>query len=218
MNISKQAIEVFEAAWGRQGGSNRQRNTAGLEAVFAHLRGEGKQAAGTPPAVNKRLAVDDADVERVARAMWEVHDDGPWELLNKYSQNFYRASATAAIRAMNGQLWGIWAIPTDKRATPQREEWYDLTGADRFYTTDKSFCESIVANAAGLGMNTDWFRFEVRPYTAPREESAEEISGLKIAQEIADLCESGGSNFDIINSLGRMLDKLAEKRGTARSG
>lgn len=152
------------------------------------------------------------DVERVARAIAAAASP------NNRSESWpkqWENEATAAIRAMNGQLWGIWAIPTDKRATPQREEWYDLTGADRFYTTDKSFCESIVANAAGLGMNTDWFRFEVRPYTAPREESADadEIADDICSRYFADMNPSHSAcKKEIVKAI-----REAEKRGAGKA-
>ena len=181
-------VNVFQLAYNQESAANGvNAREAGINAVLSHLRGEGKQAeASTPPTVKECLTVEPNpdDVERVARAMfdraaWKYGWKVGWDGQTEKTRDSYRDAATAAIRATNGQLWGI-QYQDSKR-------WLSCDG--KIHGPPMLF-----ANEASAGrmkrhyddqMGSDSEPVEVRPYTAPREESAEEIAKREL-QDIAD--------------------------------
>jgi len=115
---------VFDTAYGdRDTHAWQNRVFRGLTAVLTHLRGEGKRAeAGTPPASQEP---NPDDVERVARAIERAWTEkGPRTPI--YGEQL-QVFATAAIRAMNGQFWGVW--------DNERNEWMKMPGSETDFTT-----------------------------------------------------------------------------------
>ncbi len=126
---------AFHKAYGSHNGKHASSVDAGISAVLSHLRGEGKQAeASAPPTVEECLTVEPNpdDVERVARAMfdraaWKCGWKVGWDGQTEETRDSYRDAATAAIRAMNGQLWGVW--------DNERNEWMKMPGSETDFTT-----------------------------------------------------------------------------------
>lgn len=177
-------FSVFDTAYGeRDTHAWQNRVFRGLTAVLSHLRGEGKAGVGTPPAIQEP---NPDDVERVAKeccfGYHGYHEvtlgDHDWTQMHEAGKKMWRAVATAAIRAMKGQLFGVWAKQRDGR----REEWVTLSHGIYNYTTDEKLLKHVVSY---LSDGNDQWTYEVRPYTAPREESAEEIA-VRELQDIAD--------------------------------
>ncbi len=177
-------VNVFQLAYNQESAANGvNAREAGINAVLSHLRGEGKQAeASTPPTVKECLTVEPNpdDVERVARAIdraaWKCGWKVGWDGQTEEARDSYRDAATAAIRAMNGQLWGVW--------NDTHKCWY----SGNFNSSDKNAVEMLCASIrlnGHTGPRGQAVVFEVRPYTAPRDESAEEIAKREL-QDIAD--------------------------------
>ena len=151
------------------------------------------------------------DVERVARAMfdraaWKCGWKVGWDGQTEETRDSYRDAATAAIRATNGQLWGIW--------NDTHKCWY----SGNFNSSDKNAVEMLCASIrlnGHTGPRGQAVVFEVRPYTAPREESAEEIAA-NIARVVASVV-SNRTLVDITESIAQAI-REAEKRGTAKCG
>lgn len=188
MNISKQAIEAGARAIARTYSGHEQdyarwinHSSACLTAAIPHLRGEGKAEASTPTSKESlQVEPNPDDVERVAMAMFEQHGRKcswkvGWDGQEEGTKDAYREQATAAIRAMNGQLWGVWAGGSGWLTVPQKPN-------KDFVTHDQDNAALIVLLAKQLNPG---YGYEVRPYTAPREESAEEIAKREL-QDIAD--------------------------------
>jgi hypothetical protein len=72
-----------------------------------------------------------------------------------------------------GQLFGVWVI--------SEQHWYEHAVGSRFVTTD-THAANVVKSLVSRHYRVDC---EVRPYTAPREETAEEIAKREL-QDIAD--------------------------------
>jgi len=238
----------------------------GMNAVLSHLRGEGKAGVGTPPAIQEP---NPDDVERVARAMVEARPGCYWNGCSAMTQREWLQSATAAIRAMNGQLWGVW--------DNERNEWMKMPGSETDFTTtctaaatcvccvqpnkslrilpykatesgivvcvSKEWSKDLITSKLCVRDNTGSVRAwiqntgdeegdyeiakavdarlrlasvaaEVRPYTAPREESAEEIA-MSILTPPMFYSESF-----MKDAQARVAQAIreAEKRGTAKCG
>lgn len=187
---------------------------AGFSAVLSHLRGEGKSDCNiqpknvqSQPEIETQVEIDLDDVERVARAMYLASarlvsfGEQP-----KEAQDVYRREATAAIRAMKGQLWGVWYKTLGEFVTENGES----DGKPLLFHS-----ESVASSVIGLVDTVIRDDMEVRPYTAPREESAEEIASKCLAPvQFWSTKEQGQAVKDnIIKAI-----REAEKRGTAKCG
>lgn len=180
--VTDEEHDIASRAWiDASGGSTKVACNRVLSDRLSHLRGEGKQAdcniqpqnVKSPPEIETQVEISPYDVERVARAMWQVFNaDSQWEKKDEGVRDMYRKEATAAIRAMKGQLWGVecsgpgndgcWLLHQD-------------TSKGEFWTTDRLAADLV----CGIMRQTHGpiGKYEVRPYPDPVQvETPEEIA------------------------------------------
>jgi hypothetical protein len=131
------------------------------------------QTVQSPAATATDVAGEDAEVERVARAMWECQErsDG-WEIVHRSVRDAYRTEALAAIRAIReGKRWGVWC--------DYLQQWRCRFGskvATAFVTSDREAAQHAADEwNSRRGLSADDKRCaEVRPYTPARAKTPED--------------------------------------------
>lgn len=132
------------------------------------------QTVQSPPATATQVAIDDEEVERVARVMATVYAGrDEWDDTGEGMKNMYRIMARAAIRAIRegGQRWGVWCQDPD---TNSPGGWSEIA-MGVVSTSDKALADSVAANKnRGLGCVC----YEVRPYDAEGEAERKEAERI----------------------------------------
>lgn len=168
--------EQIMEAWGiiaNAGGGDWSTQSAEWREAAARFRDKWVfDKSQSPPATATHVAIDDAEVERVAMVLSEHAPHAPfWNDASDVQKQQYRKQARAAIRAMQGQRWGVWA--SNKKTGRQLFVSIGMDGDE--FTTDKAFCERACASFNNNNLEKD-YTYEVRPYDAEGAKTPEQVA------------------------------------------
>lgn len=187
MKISKEAIEagaramdavVFDDIKGISYTGRMLMSEKCIEAALPNLQDckASPQTVQSFPATATQVAVDDEEVERVGKAIydeWQTHctvgvPAGPYtpDPRHDASRNA-RWAARAAIRAIRegGQRWGVWCVDPGR---VRGGSWEPLGHSRSLSCTDKAL---VLAEREAYEEKFEAYRFEVRPYPGEREKT-----------------------------------------------